>query len=215
AHGEPRTLCTTPTTTSPSCTLKYDLRDSPVLVSGDDSVVAGSPPEQPSWPSVRRLLHLRFKIERTPYPLFCGYYVSPFGACRNPLALFAKLMICVDDGSLPDKMLSYLTEFSVGHLLGDSVSSALPPSLLSYHSACHDFFCRHATPSQKLLLSNDPIPESKLLRLLLRVKWVSKAFFSLLPQKARDLLVSKSSLPSFMSDPKVSQLESSLHLSFN
>nr|AZF99027.1 replicase [Ullucus tymovirus 1] len=189
---------------------QYNVQGSPILISGDDSVIAGSPSLHPSWPHVKDLLHLKFKTEVCSHPLFCGYYVSNFGAVRNPFALFAKLMICTDDGTVGDKILSYLSEFSVGFLLGDSLLQTIPSHLHSYQSACHDFFCRNCTPSQKILLSIDPIPDSKLLQLILKVRWCTSAFFSLLPSKARELLIAKSSLPSFHSDPKVSQLESEL-----
>nr|AIE44664.1 replication protein [Eggplant mosaic virus] len=189
---------------------QYSLNGHPILISGDDSVLCGTPPPSPLWPTLKKMLHLRFKIERTSHPLFCGYYVSPHGAARNPYALFAKLMICVDDKSLHDKKLSYLSEFSTGHLTGDLVTSILPPHLLPYQSAVHDFFCRNCTPAEKILLSLDPIPESKILQLILKVRWASQAFFSYLPQKARELLVARSSLPSLYSNPKVSQLESEL-----
>lgn len=194
---------------------KYSITSEPIMISGDDSVICGNPPLNPSWNNVQRLLHLKFKTEISDHPLFCGYYVSPFGACRNPLALFAKLMICVDDQTLPDKVLSYLSEFSIGHLLGDAVTQVIPPHLISYQSACHDFFCRNCTPSQKLMLSLDPIPESKLLKLILKVRWASKSFFSMLPQKARDILVSTHAIQSMPFDPKVSQLESELLPNFN
>ncbi|CAA76071.1 replicase [Physalis mottle virus] len=188
---------------------QYTMQNLPLLVSGDDSVIVGTPPISPNWPAIKDLLHLKFKTEITSSPLFCGYYLSPAGCIRNPLAHFAKLMTCVDDMSLPEKVLSYLSEVSIGHNLGDQIIQHLPPHLIQYQSACFDFFCRNSTPSQKLLLSNDPIPESKLLALVHKIKWASKAFFSEPPQ-AREFLVSKSSLPSFPNNPKVSELESEL-----
>ncbi|AGQ80925.1 putative polyprotein [tomato blistering mosaic tymovirus] len=194
---------------------KYSISNHPIMISGDDSVICGSPPLNPQWPNLQKLLHLKFKTEQSDRPLFCGYYVSPLGACRNPLALFAKLMICVDDLTLPDKVLSYLSEFSVGHALGDSVTEVIPSHLIPYYSACHDFFCRNCSPSQKLMLSLDPIPESKLIKLILKVRWASKSFFSMLPQKARDILVSTHSIQSMPFDPKVSQLESELLPNYN
>ncbi|AUR53413.1 200K protein [Naranjilla chlorotic mosaic virus] len=194
---------------------QYDMVGNAVMISGDDSVICGVPQTLPTWPQVKTRLHLRFKTEFTSYPLFCGYYVSQFGAVRNPLALFAKLMIAVDGLTLPDKKLSYLSEFSVGHLLGDLALDTIPPSHSIYQTAVHDFFCRNCSPAEKLLLSLDPIPEGKILTLLTKVRWASQAFFSWLPQKARELLISKSSLPSLYSNPKVSQLESELLPTFN
>nr|WBO25732.1 viral replication protein [Andean potato latent virus] len=194
---------------------KYLIHSHPIMISGDDSVICGNPSIHPGWSSIEPILHLKFKTETNSHPLFCGYYVSPLGAVRNPFALFAKLMICIDDCTLDDKILSYLSEFSVGHTLGDSLIHVIPSTILPYQSACHDFFCRNCTPSQKLLLSLDPLPESTILRLILKIKWASKAFFSLLPSKARDLLVSKGSLQSMPFDPKVTQLESELLPFFN
>lgn len=194
---------------------QYSISSQAIMISGDDSVINGTPPVHPNWVHIKPLLHLRFKTEQVPHPLFCGYYVSQIGACRDPKALFAKLMICVDDQSYHDKVLSYISEFSIGHLLGDTLLQSLPPHLLIYQTAVHDFFCRNCTPSQKKMLSIDPIPESQLLLLLRKVKWASSQFFSQLPQKARDFLISKSQLSSFHSDPKVSQLESELLTSLN
>nr|CBH31042.1 RNA-dependent RNA polymerase [Chiltepin yellow mosaic virus] len=194
---------------------QYAIKSEAIMISGDDSVIDGVPPINPNWSKIAPLLHLRFKTEKVRHPLFCGYYVTPVGACRDPEALFAKLMICIDDGSFQDKVLSYLSEFSIGHSLGDVLLQRLHPDLLIYQTAVHDCFCRRCSPSQKMILSLDPIPESKLLLLLRKVKWASSQFFSQLPQKARDFLTAKSQLSSFHQDPKVSQLESELLLSLN
>nr|UNZ11799.1 polyprotein [Inya insect-associated virus] len=190
--------------------LQYHIQHHPVMVSGDDSVIFGSPPQRSSWPSILPLLHLRFKTEHTAYPLFCGYYVGPSGAIRNPLALFAKLMICVDDQTLPDKKISYLTEFSVGHSLGDSLWSLLPPHLVPYQSAVFDFMCRHCTPTEKLILQPGAVPDSLLDQIASLARWASRPLYALLSSKARRALVSRSSLPSFPEDPDVSLLESEL-----
>ncbi|AAF09240.1 replication protein [Chayote mosaic virus] len=189
---------------------QYAITDQPVFVSGDDSVIASEPPQSPSWRDVLPMLNLRFKTEHTRYPLFCGYYLTPQGAIRNPLALFAKLMICVDDGSVKDKILSYISEFSVGHSAGDTILHHLPSHLLPYHSACFDFFCRFATPSQKLTLSLDPIPESIWMSLIHKIRWASRSLFSQLPQKARDYLISRSHLSSSSLLHSDSQPESEL-----
>ncbi|AAW88526.1 polyprotein [Plantago mottle virus] len=194
---------------------QYDILSHPIMVSGDDSVICGLPPIRSSWPQVRELLHLRFKTEFTSRPLFCGYYVGSAGACRNPFALFAKLMISYDKGNLLETLPSYLFEFSIGHRLGDIVSSLFPPHLLSYYSACFDLFCRRCPPAQKVILSFDPVPESFFASLARNSRWVSKALFSDLPEKIRALILSKSSMPSYHFDPKVQYLESELLLSFN
>ena len=78
------------------------------------------------------------------------------GAIRNPLALFAKLMIATDDGSIPDKMLSYISEFRVGHLLGDPLWSLLPEHLYIYQSACLTFSAAKQSLTKKLCF---PLPK--------------------------------------------------------
>lgn len=194
---------------------QYDVQQHPIMVSGDDSVICGSPPVNPKWNFVRDLLHLQFKTDLTNRPLFCGYYVGPAGCCRNPFALFAKLMISYDRENLYETLPSYLYEFSIGHRLGDAVSTLFPPSLLSYYSACWDLFCRKCTASQKLILSFEPIPPTFFLKLCSASKWASKILFSELPMKIRDLLISSSKLPSYPQDPRVQYLESELLSSFN
>ncbi|AAW88529.1 polyprotein [Anagyris vein yellowing virus] len=194
---------------------QYSISSQPIMVSGDDSVICGLPPTNPSWAKVSELLHLSFKTERTPKPLFCGYYVGPNGCCRNPFALFAKLMISYDLDTLPETLPSYIYEFSIGHRLGDSVQNLFSPSLLPYYSACFDLFCRRCPPSQKVILSFEPIPESFFSKALANCKWVSKTLFSELPGKIRESLVATSRLPNYHSDPKVQYLESELLLSFN
>nr|WJJ45716.1 replication protein [Belladonna mottle virus] len=189
---------------------QYSMGSTPCLVSGDDSVIAGQPPANPSWNDIKNLLHLKFKTHFSPYPLFCGYYVAPIGAVRNPYALFAKLMIAIDDGTIPEKKLSYLSEFSIGHSVGHEFWSALPDSIHCYQSAVYNYFCRNCSRSEKLLLTLDSIDESHLEKLSYKVKWVSKTLFSMLPQKARDHFISASKISSFPDDPSVSSLESEL-----
>nr|UTS84205.1 RNA-dependent RNA polymerase [Passion fruit yellow mosaic virus]UTS84208.1 RNA-dependent RNA polymerase [Passion fruit yellow mosaic virus] len=193
---------------------QYDLRFTPVLASGDDSLLDSIPPERPSWPTFRKLLHLKFKREVSPHALFCGYYVGPKGAIRNPLALFAKLMIAIDDQTVPDKMLSYISEFSIGHLLGDDLWSLLPDHLHPFQSACFDFFCRNAKPFEKALLSSSEIPSQHLAKLTQSSKWLSQTAVSSLPLRLLKQLLPKLQNSDFHFDPKVSLLESELLHSF-
>ncbi|ABQ45359.1 putative RNA-dependend RNA polymerase [Okra mosaic virus] len=181
---------------------QYDLSSTHVMVSGDDSLIAGLPTERPEWPSIHRLLHLRFKTETTSQPLFCGYYVGPAGAIRNPLALFAKLMIAFDDDALPERRLSYLTEFSIGHLLGDALWSLLPDHLHPFQSACFDFFSRFCPPHEKMLLSSDPLPIHLLERVTSSARWLSKTATSALPTRLTRKILDFSQSQSSTKTPK-------------
>ena len=136
--------------------------------------------------------------------------MGPSGAIRNPLALFAKLMISIDDNKIKDTRLSYLTEFSIGHQLGDSLWNLLPPHLHKYQSACFDYFCRHSPKHEKLILSSDPVPDHVLEQITKSTKWLSKTAFYSLPSKIRQKIVQRRQLPSYPENPDVSLLESEL-----
>nr|UNI73998.1 MAG: RNA-dependent RNA polymerase [brine shrimp tymo-like virus 1] len=179
---------------------RFELENYAVCVSGDDSAIIGCPPTSPSWPAVEKLLSLTFKIEVTPYPLFCGYLLGPAGALRSPRALFAKLFIAYNDESLSDKLASYLAEFSVGHSLGDALWSLLPPDQIIYQAACFDFFCRFAPPHMKDVLKLGE-PEPSLLSLVYSsIKHLSRPLWSLLPTRVRLTLRHSVPAPTFFNE---------------
>ncbi|AAW88523.1 polyprotein [Nemesia ring necrosis virus] len=193
---------------------QYQMGSTACMVSGDDSVIFSSPPTHPSWAAVKDLLHLRFKTESTFQPLFCGYYVGPHGCCRNPYALFAKLMISTDRGNISDTLPSYLYEYSIGHRLGDACLDLVPDHLHSYLSACFDFFCRKASPLQKTLLSFDEPSPSVLKKLASSSAWASSPLLAELDDQSLQALLARSNLPSSHLDARVQRLESELLHSF-
>nr|AYV61005.1 polyprotein [Guarapuava tymovirus-like 2] len=143
--------------------LRYSLSSShTVFVSGDDSAIFPPPQENPGWLSAQPLLHLQFKTSVQQHTLFCGYYLGPAGAARDPLALFAKLAIALDTDDLSERLLSHLAEFSTGHALGDSVFSLFPPDLSEYHCAAYQLFCQRCSQVQKLVLRAPGTPISSI-----------------------------------------------------
>jgi hypothetical protein len=195
--------------------LEYAVGSTPCMVSGDDSLLDQEPPVRDEWPALRELLALRFKKERGRYATFCGYYVGPAGCVRSPVALFAKLMIAVDDASIRDKIVAYLTEFSVGHSLGDALWTVLPVEVVKYQSACFDFFCRHAKPELKLCLKIGEVPEPVLQAAFQHIKWASHAVYALLSvNHRRQILHSGRQARSMPEDPQVSQLQGELLQTF-
>ncbi|AWB13379.1 polyprotein [Alfalfa virus F] len=164
---------------------EYNISSQAVLVSGDDSLIDSVPPTNPSWSHIAPLLSLRFKKEIDRYSLFCGYYVSPAGAVRSPKALFAKLMIAVDDQSISDKIASYITEFSVGHSLGQNMWLSLPLDQVPFQSANFDFFCRFAPRSLKVALNIGEVPSSIMELILPFLKHVTNPIWALLSSAQR------------------------------
>nr|UBZ25923.1 polyprotein [Nectarine marafivirus M] len=190
--------------------LEYSAVGVPTMVSGDDSLLDYEPPTRPTWNSIKPLLALRFKKERDLYATFCGYYASRVGCVRSPIALFAKLMIAEDDGSISDKLAAYLMEFSIGHSLGDNLWLALPVAAVQYQSACFDYFCRKAPPELKVALHLGEVPEEIISRLP-HINWASHAVFSLLSSSARHaLLHSRSNPRSLPEDPDTTKYQGEL-----
>lgn len=133
--------------------LQYQLELSQgILASGDDSAVFPPPSTRPTWLRLAPHFALRAKTVEQDHPLFCGYYLGPAGAVRDPYALFAKLAVALDEDTLWAKLPSYLAEFALGHSLGQSLHSLLPLGHYPYQAAVFDLLCRRATPAQKLAL---------------------------------------------------------------
>lgn len=157
-----------------------------IFVSGDDSAIMPPPDRNSAWERLEPLLAIRSKTELTDRPLFCGYYLGPAGAVRDPRALAFKLAVAIDDDSHLRKLPSYLAEFIVGHSLGDAVLSLLPAPDIPYQSACFDYFCRFATPRQKIPLHASNWDEEHLIDLLTNTKHLTRAAASLLLQLLPD-----------------------------
>nr|QQG34658.1 replicase [Nasturtium officinale macula-like virus 1] len=172
---------------------EYDIGNESVFVSGDDSLISPEPLPHPLWPTIAPLLHLGFKKERTTYGLFCGYYLGAAGAVRSPRPLLAKIGVALADGSISDKKASYLSEFVVGHSLGDEVWTLIPLEQVEHQSALFDFFCRNCNQEQKLTLKLGEVPDSMCASLLaLGAKWISQPLFALLNRVTRLRLLSSS-----------------------
>ncbi|AAW88343.1 replicase-associated polyprotein [Citrus sudden death-associated virus] len=190
---------------------EYMAANTPTMVSGDDSLLDREPPTRPEWVILQPLLSLRFKKERGRYATFCGYYASHVGCVRSPVALFAKLAIAVDDGSISDKMASYLSEFALGHSLGDHLWEALPLEAVPFQSACFDFFCRRAPRHLKLSLMLGEVPESIIARIGSSLKWASHAIYTTLSSAARvAILRSSRNSRSMPDDPDTTLLQGEL-----
>jgi len=160
--------------------------------SGDDFASSGAGILHPNWEKIEPLFKLRFKSHLTQHPLFCGYYIGQAGAIRAPRALFTKLIISEADGSLPEKIASYLTEFVVGHSLGDAFWSLLPPEQIIFQCANFDFFCRKASREQKISLKLGEVPLLMCQNMLSQgVRWLTRPLYAILNREARLRLIKR------------------------
>nr|WPD94570.1 polyprotein [Grapevine rupestris vein feathering virus] len=196
--------------------LEYLVGSTPCMVSGDDSLLGREPPRNPIRPAVKLLRALRFKKERTRYGEFCGYYVGCEGCIRSPIALFAKLMVCLDDNSIDEKMISYATEFSIGHSLGDAFWNLLPIDAVPYQSAVFDFSCRRAPEDVKVMFKLARVEVSLFSHLLSKLTWPSYSSYAYLNSLQRRALRGKAGRQHFPGDPKeASELQGELLHTFS
>nr|UFT26908.1 putative polyprotein [Drosophila-associated tymovirus] len=183
---------------------EYLIQSEKVFVSGDDSFISSQPLPNPLWPSIQPLLSIKFKKEFVQHGLFCGYYLGPEGAIRSPRALLAKLAVATADGSLDDKLASYLSEFVVGHSLGDAFWNLLPLKEVEYQAALFDFFCRNCSKEQKISLKIGEVPSETCSNFLSQgIKWLSRPLYSLLNRAARLRLLGHSSSEHAFDDPSL------------
>lgn len=146
--------------------LEYYLADTPLCISGDDSLLAYQPFKRDSWISNSKWFpDLQWKKQQGLYGEFCGYYVSHAGAVRAPKPMLAKLALSDARNELELTIPSYLAEFCVGHSLGDSLWECLPLDDVLWQSAVFDFFCRKTPRALKVALKQGEVPDDLLLRM--------------------------------------------------
>lgn len=191
---------------------QYLISGEAVFVSGDDSDISPVPMPNPAWNVIQPLLHLTFKTEIVNHGLFCGYFLSSSGAVRAPRPLLIKAVLAENDGTLDTKMASYLSEFVVGHSLGDDMWNSLPLEQVSFQAALFDFFCRRASKEQKISLKIGEVPEDICRRLLsLGFSWVSRPLYALLDRASRLRLLRNTSNATPLIEP---EFEGVLQLNF-
>lgn len=146
--------------------LEYYLGNTPLCISGDDSLLAYEPFKRSSWSiNSQYFKKLIWKKEKSLYGEFCGYYVSHAGAVRAPRPMLAKLALSEARSELGLTIPSYLAEFCVGHSLGDALWECLPLSEVLWQSAVFDFFCRKTPRDLKVALKHGEIPDHLLLKM--------------------------------------------------
>lgn len=158
--------------------LRYFIASTGGAFSGDDSVLPSIPMPRDSWNHNKKYFpNLQFKTETGHYATFCGYYVGHAGAVRCPKPLLTKLVLAKQQGDLDDKMPSYLSEFVVGHSLGDEMWDMLPLDQVPYQSATYDFLNRHASRDLKVALNIGEVPDDVIMSMGAKL---SRAMFATL-----------------------------------
>jgi len=187
--GEPGTYCFNSDFNLAVTYLRHDIPDDvAVFISGDDSLIDSVLPLRPEWALIEKYFYkLQFKLVESDYGSFCGYYVSHVGAVRGPRTLFFKLMLAHADHTIPEKLASYLTEFNVGHSLGDALWDCIDPSEAVYQMGCFDYFCRESPKAMKVALKVGPLSDDDIARMSSAMPDFHYTLFNQLPHKIRRL----------------------------
>jgi hypothetical protein len=119
---------------------RYILKnDTPRCFSGDDSLFYAVLQERPSWKLIANYFTLEGKTAVTRVPEFCGWYLYPCGAVRNPVLLALKIKFREARGELDRTLDSYFLESQIAHRAGDALFDHLPPLALEAQRWVTDF----------------------------------------------------------------------------
>jgi len=117
----------------------------PRCFSGDDSLFYDVIAERKSWPMIESFFTLEGKTLVTPVPEFCGWYLYPVGAIRNPALLALKIAFRQTRGELAAVLDSYYLEALFAHRKGDLLVDTLPPLAQEAQRWVMDFCYQHAS----------------------------------------------------------------------
>jgi len=108
--------------------------------SGDDSVFFYLLRERASWPRLSIYFTLVGKFAVTPLKEFCGWWLLPCGAVRNPVLLALKVLARRAQGRLAETIDNYFLESLFAHHHADTLSEWVPDRALSCQRWLMDFF---------------------------------------------------------------------------
>lgn len=169
-------------------------RDSPPLgccFSGDDSLFFFLLSERPDWPLYSRSFSLVGKFFFSESKDFCGWWLLPCGAVRNPILLALKILYKQARNDLVDSLDSYFLEAYYAYSHGDALHDFLPPLALEAQSWVINFCFQNSsivphlsilsTRSIETFYSSQSTPVRLLKRILQRTGLNVLPFFSYLP----------------------------------
>ncbi|UVJ69094.1 polyprotein [Paris polyphylla severe chlorotic mottle virus] len=126
--------------------LKYDIKKERdrLLFAGDDMCSLGH--LRPNTdPSALLLKEFRLKAKETvtPKPMFCGWFLTPFGVLKSPRLLWSRLCVMHERGLLHNCLDSYFLEAVFSYNLGERLYLILSDEELDYHYAVTRFFIQN------------------------------------------------------------------------
>jgi len=151
--------------------------------SGDDSILFYRIIERPDWMFWSKYFALEGKLFITDAKDFCGWWLLPCGAVRNPILLSLKILYHQSRGSLDRCLDSYFLEALYAYNLGDSLYDHCPSLALEAQSWVINFCFKHSNLVPHLVLISgtrsydlsdlSALPARLLKQLMPRTEWFS------------------------------------------
>nr|QIQ53083.1 polyprotein [Apple stem grooving virus] len=125
---------------------KIDPRKHRILFAGDDMCSLSSLKRRRSERSTRLLksFSLTAVEEVRKFPMFCGWYLSPYGIIKSPKLLWARIKMMSERQLLKECVDNYLFEAIFAYRLGERLYTILKEEDFEYHYLVIRFFVKNS-----------------------------------------------------------------------
>jgi len=151
--GEPATYLFNTLFNEALLNLQYDLDGYAYCISGDDSLIIGTPKISAVWGSIKHKFKIVAKTVIMDIGEFCGYLFTQYGVAREPYHFAMKLAIAVANEKLHKVEASYTYELQFARSKGDALHLMFTAEQLEAHAAMCHFLWDHGSASTRAALS--------------------------------------------------------------
>nr|WRI66336.1 ORF1 [Apple stem grooving virus] len=125
---------------------KIDPRKHRILFAGDDMCSLSSLKRRQGERSTRLLksFSLTAVEEVRKFPMFCGWYLSPYGIIKSPKLLWARIKMMSERQLLKEGVDNYLFEAIFAYRLGERLYTILKEEDFEYHYLVIRFFVKNS-----------------------------------------------------------------------
>nr|QQG34607.1 polyprotein [Breadfruit capillovirus 1] len=125
---------------------KIDYRKDRILFAGDDMCSLGSLKRRRSERAAKLLSSFSLQAieEVRKFPMFCGWYLSPYGILKSPKLLWARIKMMSERQLLKECVDNYLFEAIFAYRLGERLYEILKEEDFEYHYLVIRFFVRNS-----------------------------------------------------------------------
>ncbi|USF91879.1 ORF1 [polyscias capillovirus 1] len=125
---------------------KIDYRKDRILFAGDDMCSLGGLKRRRSERAAKLLssFSLTAVEEVKKFPMFCGWYLSPYGILKSPKLLWARIKMMAERQLLKECVDNYLFEAIFAYKLGERLYKILKEEDFEYHYLVIRFFIKNS-----------------------------------------------------------------------